>query len=89
MRTLSLSAVLAKSLGIRGSHCFLTISPPEEYFLIAISFMLVNLLGHAAAFHLDAKGRHHTQKIVNKFSLWGMLSVFVAVVLARLHVPVS
>ncbi|CAE7380220.1 unnamed protein product [Symbiodinium natans] len=63
-----------------------TTSWMEEYFLIAISFMLVNLLGHAAAFHLDAKGRHHTQKIVNKFSLWGMLSVFVAVVLARLHV---
>lgn len=32
----------------------------EEYFLIAISFMFLNLVGHAASFHLDALGRHHT-----------------------------
>lgn len=38
----------------------------EEYFLIAISFMFLNLVGHAASFHLDAIGRHHTQKMVNK-----------------------
>jgi len=57
----------------------------EEYFLIAISFMFLNLIGHAASFHLDSIGRQHTQKIVNKFNLWGMLAVFVAVVIARLH----
>ncbi|CAK9019004.1 unnamed protein product [Durusdinium trenchii] len=57
----------------------------EEYFLIAISFMLLNLLGHAASFHLDASGRHHTQKMMNKFNLWGVFSVFVLVVLVRLH----
>ena len=38
----------------------------EEYFLIAISFMFLNLVGHAASFPLDAIGRHHTQKMVNK-----------------------
>ncbi|CAE7306486.1 unnamed protein product [Symbiodinium sp. CCMP2592] len=53
----------------------------EEYFLIAISFMFLNLLGHAASFH-----RHHTQRMVNKFNLWGVFSVFVLVVVARLHI---
>ena len=54
--------------------------------MIAISFMCLNLLGHAASFHLDALGRHHTQRMVNKFNLWGVFSVFVLVVVARLHV---
>ncbi|CAJ1375444.1 unnamed protein product [Effrenium voratum] len=58
----------------------------EEYFLLSISFMLLNLMGHAASFHLDATGRHHTQKMVNKFNLWGVLSLFVLIVIARLHV---
>lgn len=58
----------------------------EEYFLIAISFMFLNLVGHAASFHLDAIGRHHTQKMVNKFNLWAMLCFFILVVTARLHV---
>jgi len=57
----------------------------EEYFLIAISFMFFNLIGHAASFHLDAIGRHHTQLMVNKFNLWAMMAVFVLVVLLRLH----
>ena len=35
----------------------------EEYFLIAISFMFLNLVGHAASFHLDALGRHHTRPV--------------------------
>lgn len=57
----------------------------KEYFLIAISFMFFNLIGHAASFHLDAIGRHHTQLMVNKFNLWAMMAVFVLVVLLRLH----
>lgn len=58
----------------------------EEYFLIAISFMCLNLLGHAASFHLDATDRHHTQRMVNRFNLWGVSALFVLVVAARMHV---
>lgn len=35
--------------------------------MLAISFMLLNLLGHAASFHLDSIGKHHTQKMINMF----------------------
>jgi len=58
----------------------------EEYFLIAVTFMFLNLVGHTTSFYLESVGHLQMQKMVNKVNLWGMLSIFILVVLARLHV---
>lgn len=58
----------------------------EEYFLIAVTFMFLNLVGHTASFYLESLGKIQMQKMANKVNLWGMLSVFCLVISARLHV---
>lgn len=58
----------------------------EEYFLIAVTFMFLNLVGHTTSFYLESLGKIQMQKMANKVNLWGMLSIFCLVVSARLHV---
>jgi len=58
----------------------------EEYFLIAMTFMLLNLCGHALSFYLDGIGKSDWQHMVNKFNFFGMLSISLLSMTARLHV---
>jgi len=58
----------------------------EEYFLIAVTFMFLNLVGHTTSFYLESLGKIQMQKMANKVNLWGMLSIFCLVISARLHV---
>ncbi|CAE7505088.1 unnamed protein product [Symbiodinium necroappetens] len=57
----------------------------EEYFLLAMTFMLLNLCGHAISFYLDALGKTTLQQMANRINLFGMVSIANLVVLARLH----
>jgi len=57
----------------------------EEYFLLAMTFMLLNLCGHAISFYLDSIGKTTLQQMTNKINLFGMVSIANLVVLARLH----
>ncbi|CAE7519587.1 unnamed protein product [Symbiodinium natans] len=58
----------------------------EEYFLIAMTFMLLNLCGHAISFYLDGIGKTDLQQMINKINLFGMVSVSLVTISSRLHV---
>ncbi|CAJ1354715.1 unnamed protein product [Effrenium voratum] len=62
------------------------ISWMEEYFLVGMTFMLLNLAGHAVSFYLDSIGQKDLQRLVNKVNLWGMLSIMWLIIICRLHV---
>jgi len=57
----------------------------EEYFLVSMTFMLLNLCGHAFSFYLDGKGKMVAQKMVNKINFYGMITIAFFVSMARLH----
>eukprot|EP00438_Fugacium_kawagutii_P011812 Skav229671 [mRNA] locus=scaffold4264:59938:61269:+ [translate_table: standard] len=57
----------------------------EEYYLVSMTFMFLNLAGHAISFFLDVSGRKGLQKLVNKINLWGMIQVMWLIVFIRLH----
>jgi len=57
----------------------------EEYLLISLLFMLLNLVGHAFSFFLDSHGKHSLQMAVNKVNSLGMVCVCFFVTSFRLH----
>ncbi|CAJ1454878.1 unnamed protein product [Effrenium voratum] len=57
----------------------------EEYFLLAMIFMFLNLVGHCVSFYLDSVGRTKMQQMANKVNLWGMLSLFLLIAMILLH----
>ena len=55
--------------------------------MLAVTFMSLNLVGHTSSFYLESVGKLHTQNLVNKINLWGMLSIFCFIATLRLHAP--
>jgi hypothetical protein len=58
----------------------------DEYMMLGQIFMFLNMLGHGWGFHLDTQGKAAWQKFFDDVSLYVSGSLFIMVVLIRLHV---